>query len=106
MRVQATKKMANELNKALKGTRFDGTMHFTGCCENMETYNRYVSTLWEDMEQDFDYRTGKYKYIKITYPAEYYALEGYIATADLRAIFKNAKTWDAFSKAVFEEYAI
>lgn len=107
MRVQATKKMANELNKALKGTRFEKIMRFDAKEVSFEFYAREVSSNWEEMELDYNPRTGKYKTMRVAYNPSLYAMGQFVTTRDLNRIFKTTgNNWDDFVKEVFEQYEI
>lgn len=112
MRVQATKKMANELNKALKGTRFEKIMRFDAREVSFEFYAREVSSNWEEMEMDYDARTGKYRTMRVAYNPNLYAMGQFITTRDLNKIFRDIQfyntcpTFEDFAKGVFEQYEI
>lgn len=107
MRVQATKKMASELNKAIKGTRFEKIMRFDAKEVQFEFYTREVSSNWEEMELDYNARTGKYRTMKVVYHPTLYAMGQYITTRDLSRIFKiTGNNWDDFVKEVCAEYEI
>ena len=107
MRVQATKKMANELNKALKGTRFDGLMEFSATQVDADVYWIGVTSDLSRADYDFDGRTGKYRVITVRYPAGYYAYPQNVTGYDLVQIFKRTgNNWDDFAKEVFEQYEI
>jgi len=112
MRVQATKKMANELNKALKGTRFENMMTFHARELPFEIYAREVSSNWEEMEYDYNARTGNYRTMRVAYNPNLYAMGQYVTTRDLVRIYKSIDNdlgmciFDTFAKAVFEQYEV
>jgi len=54
-------------------------------------------------EQDFDYKTGMFKAIRIDYAPELYAVPRYITTRDLVQAFRGSdKTYTGFLQAVKE----
>lgn len=106
MKVQATKKMASELNKALKGTRFEKIMRFDAKEVSFEFYTREVSSNWEEMELDHNARTGKCRTMRVAYNPELYAVNQYITTRELNKLFEKGDTWETFSQKVFEAYEV
>lgn len=106
MRVQATKKMANELNKALKGTRFENMMYFSAREISPELFSREVSTDWLEMEHEYNARTGKCRTMRVAYNPELYAVNQYITTRELNKLFEQGDTWETFSRKVFEAYEV
>ena len=107
MRVQATKKMASELNKALKGTRFENMMYFHARELTSEQYARELAGNWLHAEYDYNPRTGKYRTMRVAYNPELYAMGDYITGYDLVKIFKKSgNDWNEFTREVFEQYEI
>ena len=54
-----------------------------------ERENCRIFGSWADNLGDYDYRTGKYKAIAVTYPAEYYAVPVYFTSNDLNREFQR-----------------
>lgn len=107
MRVQATKKMANELNKAIKGTRFENMMHFSAREMTSEQYSRELAGNWLYADYDYNARTGKYRTMRVAYNPNLYAMGQYITGYELVKIFKRTgNNWDDFVEEVFEQYEI
>lgn len=56
-----------------------------------------------DHEIDYNYKTGKFNVIKISYPYEYYAMPLYLTTKELIKIFQTSdKTEAGYLKAIKE----
>jgi len=113
MKVQATKTMTNALNKELKGTRFDGLMRFEWVTMGSDIYTRLVSSNFDDIDNDYNWNTGKCRAIKVVYPDGYYAMDNYITTRDLLSLFHSGSTLydpgdtvETFAMKVFERYEI
>lgn len=111
MRIQTTKTLTNALNKEVKKTNYN--MRFDHIEISSYDYSRIVSINFDDMEKDYDYRSGKCKAIKVIYPGECYAMENYITTNDLLRIANKIDgtiydplTVENFAQHVFEEYEI
>lgn len=56
--------------------------------------------LWHN-ESDYDPSTGKFKAIKITYPAEFYAMPTYLTTRIMvKEIKRHAQTFDGLKECL------
>ena len=80
MKVKATKRMANEIQKQ------------TGYLASLVKYTydefvRFVSIYPEREMRDYDIETGKFSAIRIDYPAEEYACPRYLTTSELANIY-------------------
>lgn len=107
MRVQATKKMANELNKAIKGTRFENMMIFSAREMTSEQYSRELAGNWLHADYDYNGRTGKYRTMRVAYNPNLYAMGQYITGYELVKIFKRVgNNWEEFVKEVCAEYEV
>lgn len=106
MRIQATKKMANELNKALKGTRFENMMVFSAREMTSEQYSRELAGNWLYADYEYNARTGKCRTMRVAYHPELYAVNQYITTRELNKLFEQGDTWETFSQKVFEAYEV
>lgn len=110
MKIKTTKTLAAALNKEAQKQHV--RMWFDCIALPTYDYSKIVSYRFEDMERDYDMRTGKCKAIKIVYPDDY-ALPEYVTTNDLlriadciaRTIY-DPLTVENFAKHVFEEYEI
>lgn len=106
MKICASKKMAQELNKAIQATRFSGMMTFEGVTMKPENYLIQVSNDYRDAETDFNYNTGRVKVINVIYGPEYYALNAYLTTRQLNRLYAAGDDWETYSNKVFEELEI
>ena len=111
MKIKTTKTLTAALNKEAQKQQTD--MWFDCITLSSYDYSKIVSYRFEDMERDYDMRTGKCKAIKVIYPGEYYAMPNYITTNDLLKIagkiagtVYDPLTVENFAKHVFEEYEI
>lgn len=103
MKVQATKKMTDEINKFFKEKKIP----YEAVYETMSpaAYKWNVDT-FDDHDDDYLANTGKMRSIKILYPYEYYACPHYLTTRELVDIFrKSNKTLDGFMSCLFDEIA-
>lgn len=60
-------------------------------------------------DADYNYKTGKYNIIMITYPFDFYAMPHYVTTHDLSKCFKNYTqplTVEKFLDGFFDEIEI
>ena len=113
MRVQVTKVLASALNKALK-TRKKGDIYtsignFEYDTASTDTYIRMLGTdtALNNESYDFDYGKNCFKFIRIQYNANCYALDNIITTTDLLKAFKACDhTLDSFINEIFNEYEI
>lgn len=72
-----------------------------------EQYERNIDFDLFRNTSDYSYKTGLFSVIKITYPAEYYAMPRYITTRDLTAVFRNSdKTFTSFIEELKSYIAI
>lgn len=98
MKVKVTKTMTAAIKKAMR-TMYPAASITLETCK-ADTYSRYVGSVWEN-EQDYDYTSGQFKYIRIVYPDNYYAMPRYLTTRDLQHIAGRCDgTMDGFMKAV------
>lgn len=104
MLVKVTKKMTATLNKAEK----DKQMRFEYCelpvqaYERTVTYDVFRSYDWGD----FDDAKSVFRFIKVNYPAECYALPKYLTTYDLHKMFRSGMTVDDFTSEVISCVAV
>lgn len=111
MLIKATKKMANELNKAYLKEKYH-------CIEEFK-WVEYTKEMYEiDVDYDMQYyaglfkddklKNGKYQAIKVIYDPDLYAAPNHLSTRELNKIFDEVqpKTFEEFTKAVFEAVAI
>ena len=98
MKIQVSKAMAKELNKAI------GFCDISYIEMRPETYswNVSVDSYLNEIDLKFD-REGRnvFKVLKIVYPPEFYAMPAYLTTRDLNRIYRESdRTWDGFINAV------
>ena len=106
MKVKVTKIMTNTLDKYAKnhGVKYrfvyhTATLDYYRTAVNLDVFGAYDNG-------DFDENNGVFKYIAVIYPPEWYAVNQYITTADLRRLFDKSDTVDSFCERVIEAYAI
>ena len=107
IKVQVSKKMAAELNKALKGNYCIERIYYSVC--GIHTYGIRVRSFYSDhYDLDYDYKKGTYKYLTVEYTQDCYAMNTYITTYDLQKIMKenNINDFDDFVKCFKREYEI
>lgn len=104
MKVKVTKKMVNELNKALK----DKPVEFDYRELDVDSYRFHVNSDYFQAYDwgDYDYNKSMFRYIAVIYPAEYFAFNKTLTTYDLNRIFRSGMTFDDFAKAVFAEVEV
>lgn len=86
MKIAATKVFADYINKAAK--KMDLNIHAELVYFTEDGYTMHVN-MWGPNWVDYDSKTGKYKAIAVSYPAEYYANINYLTTAGLCAEFRR-----------------
>ena len=92
MKVQVTKAMATFLNKNIQQYTFSVAK---------------VHTWYYSDPIDYDNKSGMTKVIRVSYPAEYYAMPKELSTTDLAKIFmRSDRTADGFIQAVMREIEI
>lgn len=104
MKVKATAAMA----KAIRENCNSAGLYSVECVKlSAESYRWNVScnTCFYGYEgNDYDTKTGKYKAIRIEYPAEYFAMPRYLSTYDLHRVYKHSDgSFEGFFKALEEE---
>lgn len=113
MYIKVSKKMVNELNKALKKRKKGGTytsiysFNYDYC--DLRQYELNVdSDLFHALDyDDYDGITNTFKFIRIIYNENCYSFDRFITTYDLNRIFKSCdKTLDGFINEVFNTYEI
>lgn len=106
MKVQATRVMANALNK---GAREHGKAYaFRHITVTPQEYERYIDSDLFTAEDYGDYNasTGKLRAIKVVYPDEYYAMPRYLTTRALNREFVSGDTAESYIKRVLESVEI
>ena len=102
MKLKVTKKMVNELNNNARCKQIS----FVYATTSPANYTRLVDYDLFRNESDYDYSTGKMKYIKVMYPPECYALPGVLTTSDLKRFYVSGDTVETFCKRVIENMSI
>ena len=106
MNIQATKTMAQAINKALKAKGWKG-YRVEQIMLTSQAYAWNVGDIY-DAEDYGDYcdLNNKYRALRVIYPAEYYACDKYLTTQDLNRIFEKGDTLEAFMAKVLDEIEI
>lgn len=112
MKIASTNPMVKMLNKALKGSEYEGKMRFEYITVSPEVYRTQIDYDLFGAEDygDYNWNTGKIRAIKVSYPAEYYACPHFLTTKELVQIFdankSKIKYAEDFPKFVLEAVEI
>lgn len=110
MRIQATKAMAQAINKAFKSQQG----RFKGCravynTATPQAYAWHVGSIYDAEDWgDFNAANGTIRYITVSYPDDAYAMPRHLSTKDLTDIYRRARrdsgaiTLDEFMGAVLD----
>ena len=98
MLVKVTKKMVNELNKAVRRSGRDYEFKYRECSVDFYTVNVNYDYLTAYDYGDFDFNKNMFRYIRVVYPLDCYAIPGTLTTEELNKIFNSLpdKTAEAF----------
>lgn len=106
MLIAATKKMVNELNKAAKAAgRPEKFGHVTMTPDSYK-WNVSMDIFGAYDYGDYSYNTGMVRAIRVEYPADWYACDGYITTKQLNKLYRAGDTVETFTARVLEEIEI
>lgn len=95
-------KVSQQMTKALNNTLSDTGYKFSLVKINEDAFRWYVDIDVYRHSADRD-KNGQYKVIAVTYPADYYAADRYLTTAELNHIFRSNRF--GVSDITFEQYA-
>lgn len=105
MKLAVTKALAKEINPLVKD-------YFEiNAINNMsyDTYERIVSTDFDDIDNDFNWTNNTFRVWRIEYPDNYFACNQYITTKDLSKLAKRIEkplTLEKLAAALIENYEI
>lgn len=105
MQVKATAKFTNFINNLFKaaGNGYRATLDKL----TPEEYERIVDYNAIFHENDYNYKTNTFQAIRITYPADLYAIDKYITTNELIKIFRRSDhTATDFFKKLMDEIEV
>lgn len=103
MQVRTSKKMTAFLKKNLKGC----SVTLSHVKLNQDCFRVYVDFSLLDHISDYDYETETFSVIRVSYPAECFAMCKYLTTRDLNRIFmRSDKTAAGFIEAIKDEILI
>lgn len=106
MKIQATKVMAQAINKAFKAKGWEG-YKATQVMLTSQQYSWYVGDIYDAEDYgDYSDQDDKYRAICVTYPADYYACDRYITSKELNHLFTKGDTLDSFIAKVLEDVEI
>lgn len=99
MKIQASKVFADFINRTAANMGFKARAELVYFTENGYTMN---VNIWGPSWSDYDSKTGKYKVIRVEYPAEYYAAPVYLTTGELCAEFRrrNVRDFDGLAEMI------
>lgn len=95
--------MVKALNAAAKTLNKQMTFNYNEC--GLLEYRRYINTFGIISGHDIT-RNNKIKYISVSYPDNYYAMNNYITFNDLNRAFMAGDTVETFTNRIVERYEI
>lgn len=106
MNIQATKVMAQAINRALKAKGWEG-YKADQVMLTSQAYSWYVGDIYDAEDYgDYSDREDKYRAIRISYPADYCACDKYLTSEELNHLFTSGDTLDEFMGKVLEAIEI
>lgn len=106
MLIAATKKMVNELNKAAKAAGRPEKFRHVTMAPDLYKWNVSMDIFGAYDHGDCNYNTGLVRAIRVEYPADWYACDGYITTKQLNKLYRAGDTVETFTARVLEEIEI
>ena len=103
MKIMISKTMVKALNAAAK--KQNKPVYFNYCECGLLEYRRYVNAFNSISGHDIT-RNNKIKYIRVSYPDNYYAMDNYITFNDLNRAFIPDDTIETFTNRIVEQYEI
>ena len=105
MKIQVSKKMVTELNKAAKKARAPFKFYYSQCTP--EEYAVCVNyDVWSNADYDFNGENGLMRFISVKYAPELYAVPQYLTTILLNKIFYNGMNAAEYFNAVIDYVSI
>ena len=103
MKIMISKTMVKALNAAAKRLHMPYEFKYNEC--GYTEYRRYINTFGYISGHDIT-RDNKIKYISVSYPDNYYAMQQYITFNDLDRAFVAGDTIETFTNRIAELYEI
>lgn len=104
MSIRVTGVFSNYLNKVLPDG-YSAKVVRLDCNEVKWLLGYDYPYLMEDYG-DYDYNSGDYKVIKVTYPEDYYATPRYLSSYDIANMFKGVSTREDLDSAISDNLLI
>lgn len=105
MKIKVTKTFASFMNKAAE----KHNVKFFASVVNLtdREYSCHFG-MWADGDIDYDWNTGLFKAIAVSYPGEYFAGVRYVGTTELvkECRKRNIKTFEELEKMIVEMFEI
>ena len=96
MKIRVTKKLVSVLNKYVKGKPYK----FEFVELSIDRYKIFVDYDLMKNERDFNFETGKFKAVKVSYDPGLYAMTAYLSTYDLNKFYVNGDSIDSYCQRV------
>lgn len=106
MKLKATKTMAAALNKAAAAAGAGMTFTLEKLPERTYAVMVDCDIFAAEEYGDYNYNTGLFQAIRVSYPAEYYAMDNWLTTKTMRRIYTPGDYLEQFTSKVLEAFAI
>ena len=103
MKIMISKTMVKALNAAAAALNMPHKFAYCEC--GYTEYRRYINTFGYISGHDIT-RDNKIKYISVSYPDNYFAIDQYITYDDLSRAFIAGDTIESFTNRIVEWYEI
>lgn len=105
MKIAATKKMATTISEAARAAGMPYAIELVKIPHDVYSWvvggDPWDACDWGDYDS-----SGRLKVIKVTYPAEYYAMPGYLTTKELNRLYMAGDTITTYAARVLEAIEI
>ncbi|MBO7322605.1 MAG: hypothetical protein J6U51_03355 [Bacteroidales bacterium] len=105
MKIKATKTFVNFINKVAKDRNLQFSAELAEISSN--SYGFLVGDIWS-ADMDYNFKTDKYRVIRIVYPYEYYCNPVYVSTDNLTRNFRRygVKDIESLKDMICDLYAV
>lgn len=106
MKLKATKTMAAALNKAASAAGAGMTFTLEKLPERTYAVMVDCDIFAAEEYGDYNYNAGLFQAIRVSYPAECYAMDNWLTTRTMRRIYTPGDYLEQFTSKVLEAFAI